>query len=217
MPFSAGLFVQEASHLPLTERAIRDTVDRVFSAAAYNQTTLMGRFMMWLGEIFRKFLGLLGDLGYRIGQSRTLSWLVIGVAAALVVLIAFRLVYLWQLRAIRQARSPVRFGEAWFGGGGDPLAAAERAARAGNFTEAAHALYAAILTAIARQHAISVHPSKTVGDYGRELRAAGSSLFTRYREFARTYETVIYGLGSCDRDRFERLYSIATPLLRPHG
>jgi hypothetical protein len=209
--------VQELSRLPVTERAVRDTVERIFSAAAYNQTTLMSRFMAWLGDIFRRFLGLLRDLGYRIGESPTLSWLVIAIAAALVLLIAFRLVYLWQLRALRQATSPIRFGDAWFGGGGDPLAAAERAARAGNFTEAAHALYAAILSAIARQHAIRVHPSKTVGDYGRELRAAGSSLVSRYREFARTYETVIYGLGSCDRDRFERLYSIATPLLRPNG
>ena len=209
--------IVQGAHPPLNESAIRDTVDHVFSAGIYNQTTLLQRGLIWLGDIFREVLGFFGRLLREVQSSPLLSWTALVVIAILVIAIAARLVYLWQLRRIQAATSPVRFADAWIGGAGDPLAIAEREAREGNFTEAAHALYAALLGAIARQHQIKVHQSKTVGDYARELRARGSALLGGYREFGRTYETVMYGLGSCDRERFDRLYAIAVPILRSNG
>ncbi len=202
---------------PLTESDIREVVEQVFQAGAYNQTTLLQRFFIWLAQVFRALGALLRDALGAVSESTALSWLVVVLAVVMSVAITARILYLWQLRRIREAASPVRFGDTWFGGAGDPLAAAEEAAKRGNFTEAAHALYRALLTAIARTHQIKLHPSKTVGDYGRELRAKGSSLFTRYREFGRDYETVIYGVGTCDRERFERLYAAAAPMLRANG
>jgi hypothetical protein len=56
-----------------------------------------------------------------------------------------------------------------------------------------------------------------VGDYARELRRNSSSLFSRYREFARSYETVVYGLGTCDRERWERLDALARDIVVPRG
>lgn len=217
MQGSAVELVAHGARQSLSESAIRDTVDRVFQAGVYNQTTPLQRGLMWLGDVFRDILGLLGRLLGEVRASPALSWTALLVIVVILVAITARLIYLAQLRRIAGAASAIRFTDAWLGGGGDPLAAAEREARAGNFTPAAHALYAALLGAIARQHQIKVHHSKTVGDYGRELRAKGSSLLARYREFGRTYETVIYGVGSCDRERFDRLYAIAAPILRPNG
>jgi uncharacterized protein DUF4129 len=104
-----------------------------------------------------------------------------------------------------------------FGGPGSPDDAwgdAERLAKAGQYTDAAHALYRGLLADMARQDQIQLHHSKTVGDYGRDLRRRSSSLAPRYRDFARTYETVVYGLGTCDRERYERLFTLATGIIR---
>jgi len=95
--------------------------------------------------------------------------------------------------------------------------AAQDLASSGDYTSAAHALYAAMLESAARQQQIRLHPSKTVGDYVRELRSQSSSLFQRFREFGRSYEVVIYGIGWCDADRYRQLYALAVPVVRPHG
>lgn len=93
------------------------------------------------------------------------------------------------------------------------MLAQELAAR-GEYTEAAHALYRALLEALARRERVRLHPSKTVGDYVRDLRQRSSSLFGRFRDFARSYETVVYGIGVCDRERYERLLALAAPIVR---
>jgi hypothetical protein len=100
---------------------------------------------------------------------------------------------------------------------GDPLALAQRLAAGGDFTGAAHALYAALLLAAARSERLELHPSKTAGDYARDLRARSSSLFSRFREFARSYEFVIYGVGECDQARYERLRTLAAPIVGAHA
>jgi hypothetical protein len=93
--------------------------------------------------------------------------------------------------------------------GGDPWALAQRLAAAGDYTGAAHALYQGLLLSVARRDNIRLHESKTVGDYTRELRSRASRRFAPFREFARTYEVVVYGLGRCDRDRYDRLQRLA--------
>jgi hypothetical protein len=109
-----------------------------------------------------------------------------------------------------------RGGGAWGRGGpGDPWGDAERLAQAGQYTDAAHALYRGLLDSMARREQIQLHHSKTVGDYGRDLRRRSSSLVPPYRDFARSYETVVYGLGTCDRERYERLHALAASMVRP--
>jgi hypothetical protein len=95
----------------------------------------------------------------------------------------------------------------------DPWRAAQSEAAAGRYTDAAHLLYRALLEAVSRQDAVRLHPSKTVGDYVRELRARRSAVFAPFRDFARAYETVVYGAGSADRDRYETLYALAAPIV----
>jgi hypothetical protein len=105
------------------------------------------------------------------------------------------------------------------GGGGstlrDPWETAQELAERGEYTEAAHALYAALLEAVARDEPVRLHASKTAGDYARELHRLNSSRFGGFREFARAYETVVYGLRACDRARYMRLLALASPLVFP--
>jgi hypothetical protein len=103
----------------------------------------------------------------------------------------------WTLRGARSGTSS------------DPWALAQRLAAEGRYTEAAHALYGALLTRVAARVTLRLHPSKTAGDYARDLRVAAPSVFGPFREFARDYEVVIYGLGTCDQPRFERLIDLA--------
>ena len=103
----------------------------------------------------------------------------------------------WTLRGARSAEA------------GDPWALAQRLAAQGRFTEAAHALYGALLARVAARVPLRLHPSKTAGDYARDLRGSAPTVFGPFREFARSYEIVIYGIGECDRSRFEGLIDLA--------
>jgi enoyl-CoA hydratase/carnithine racemase len=91
----------------------------------------------------------------------------------------------------------------------DPRALAKALALEGRYTEAAHALYVALLDRVAARVPLRLHPSKTAGDYARDLRGTAPSVFGPFREFARRYELVIYGIGSCDRSLFEQLLQLA--------
>jgi hypothetical protein len=57
-----------------------------------------------------------------------------------------------------------------------------------------------------------VDPAKTSGDYGRELRRAGSPVATAFRLFARRVDRVIYGLRECTAQDFESLVREAQPM-----
>ena len=197
-----------------TASAVRDTIAAVFRDPAYDRNlreSLWQRFAAWLARWFAELRELLSG-------SPRLGWTMIVIAALLLVAIVARAVWLARVRAAR--RAALDFGGP--GGAharalGDPLQLAQRAAASGDYTAAAHLLYRALLEAVARRERIRLHPSKTVGDYARELRQRSSSLFGRYRDFARTYETVVYGLGTCDRERWERLDALARDIVAPRG
>ena len=96
----------------------------------------------------------------------------------------------------------------------DWWSAAEELAARNDCTAAAHALYMALLTSAARQGSLSIHDSKTTGDYLREVRRRpGSFDFRRFSEFTHSYETVIYGAGTCDPQRYTSLRGIASAIL----
>lgn len=91
----------------------------------------------------------------------------------------------------------------------DPWLVARQLAAEGRYTEAAHALYLALLARVAARVPLRLHASKTAGDYARELRKIAPSVFGPFREFARSYEVVVYGLGECDEARFNGLIDLA--------
>lgn len=197
----------------IPESAIADSAAAVFALPEYARArpSLLQRAYEWVRE-------LLAPVGEATAASDALFWsLVIG-GAVVVALVAGRAAYLARLRRIAQAteradgRAPGARARTR-----DPWRAAEELAAGGEFTDAAHSLYLALLEAVARRERLRLHPALTAGDYVRALRARSSSLFARFRDFALSYETVVYGVGFCDRERYERLRALALPIIQADG
>jgi uncharacterized protein DUF4129 len=182
----------------------------VFRQRAYDRSvseTLLGRLERWIFDLLRQAITAVSHTPGR-------RWWFIGALTLLIAAIAVHAITSRVGDAIgAQRRGPRRRGES----AGDPWALAQRLAAAGQYTDAAHALYQGLLRAVARRDNILLHESKTVGDYARELRSRASQRFGPFREFARTYEVVVYGLGTCDRDRYDRLERLAVAITNAHG
>lgn len=192
----------------LPAEAVRDTVTAVFRQRAFDRSlreTLWNRLLAWVGRLVDRARDAAAD-------SPVVYWSSIAILGALVALVVARVAYLAYAR--RSAAALAGPGRAMWGGRArDPLAIARELSAAGRFTEAAHALYAALLDRLSRQERLRLHPSRTAGDYARALRARGSRAYGPFREFVRVYDVVVYGLGHCDAERYARLDALAAPLL----
>ena len=183
--------------------AIRDTISRIVLERGYQRSitsTLLSRFWDWFSRLF-------SDLFRQAAGSRGTYLISLSVIALVIVAAIARSVIV--ARARRQAasqRETTLSADA-------QLAQARSLAAQGAFVEAAHLLYAAVVTRLVEAKRVRRHPSKTVGDYGRELRSAGDSLASAYLTFARIYDIVAYGDGLCDATRFSRLEQLAAPVL----
>lgn len=197
----------------IPESVIADSAASVFAAAEYARArpSLLERAYYWVRD-------LLAPVGEAAGASNPLFWFLVAVGGVVVVMVLGRAAYLARLRRTLHATET---GDGQATGGRvrtrDPWRAAEDLAARGEFTEAAHSLYLALLEAVARRERLRLHPAFTVGDYVRALRARSSAFFTRFREFALSYETVVYGVGFCDRERYERLRALALPIVHADG
>jgi hypothetical protein len=197
--------------MQIPDSAIRDTAAAVFADPAYNHTSLLDRLGAWL-------LDVLEAVFLRFGPARpspALFWTIVALTITLVLLVIGRTFYGVLLARNPRAHSP-RAKSAADNGGLAWEQARELAARA-DYTAAAHALYAALLGLIARREDVEIHASKTIGDYTRDLRRKTSARLPGFHDFARTYESVIYGIGVCDRDRYERLHGLALRVVEPGG
>ncbi len=188
----------------VAQTAIADTVAAVFKAREFNPG---GRWGLPSPLWWTKYLdfSLDRELARRLG-------------VALVVILAIAaLIYYVRLRMLdRQPRmgagDMLRSGRSR-----DAWAVAQELAAAGDFTGAAHALYIALIGALANRDLLRVHPSKTIGDYLRELRRRPAAPIQAVHEFARTYELVAYGLRPCDADRYARLHALAVRVMDGNG
>ena len=135
--------------------------------------------------------------------------IVIALALGLVIVIIGRSVY---ARRMREPSLLGSLGERTHGELRDPWTAAQSAAATGNYLEAAHFLYYAVLQTLARSDRIVIASAKTVGDYSRELRRSSSHSLKPYRDFARLYEPIVWGSRGCDGQKFEELSRIASQL-----
>lgn len=205
--------LQTVANVP--EPAVRDAVARAFHGHTGAPLSLRERLFAWLYEMWLRFWSWLG-LGERSGaMPRPLQILVLAIVIAAVVAAIGRVWWVWRMRPA--GVSPAGLGGSRWGRGVDPWAEAQALAAAGDYTAAAHALYATLLEYAARGQQVRLHPSKTLGDYARELRSRQSRLAPGFRAFAGDYESVIYGDQQCDADRYGRLFALAAPMLRDHG
>jgi hypothetical protein len=187
-------------------RAVHDTVAAVVSGTAFRrslQNTLAERIMRWLSDWFGRIFDMLGG-------HASLRNLAMALAALLVLLVVAKLVLAARARDEQAlGASLAKRGD----GGEDPWRAAERLAAEGRFEEAAHALYRGVLSRIAQGERLRRDPSKTSGDYARELRARGSSWYEVFRTFNRRFDVAVYGHGECDAASFSELQRLAAPFV----
>jgi hypothetical protein len=197
--------------LQLPESMIRDTVAAVFRDRIYQRTTLLQRIGAWLLDLLEAiFL----NIRPRAVPTYVFWTIAVLISLALLVVLARWLYPYLDRRSFLDGSDRVGRGSS---AERDLWSLARAHAAAGDYTAAAHTLYAALLGVIARRGEVELHESKTIGDYLRELAARSSATLARFREFARSYETVIYGIGYCDRDRYERLLGLAQRIAEAGG
>lgn len=193
----------------LDDAALRDTLDAVFAGPEFTSVareTLLSRLLNWIGRLLR-------ELQLLTGGSKVLYYSVLALAILFVAAVIARVIYVAHARGAFGQRRRGLFSAAAPAANRDQWILAQRLAAEGDYTAAAHALYMAILQRVAGDGLVRLHHAKTVGDYLREMRTrASASLLQSFREFARGYEYVVYGIGECDRARYERLYGLASEL-----
>jgi len=184
--------------------AVHDTVQAVVRGAAFRrslQGSIAERLVRWFTEWMERVFGFLDGRA----SARAIA---LALLATLVVLVVARLVLAAHARdadAFAASRGGAR------GSGEDPWRAADRLAAEGRFEEAAHALYRAVLVGLAQAERLRLDPSKTSGDYARELRARGAASYSPFRAFGRRFDMAVYGHGGCDADLIRDLRRLASP------
>lgn len=187
--------------------AIADTVASVFRDRAFtvHNTVSIGQLVTeWIWNLTLRLFGFAASHPV-IGVVLRIA---LGLAAILVVLrIIYGIIARYAPSAIARRHLDVTRNTDWW-------STAQALAARDDYTGAAHALYLALIAFASRAGLVSLHESKTTGDYLRELRQKpGTMDLPRFSDFTRSYEMVIYGIGTCDRDRYLRLNTLASELL----
>jgi len=191
--------------------AIHDTVAAIVKQTPYRRglgTTLLDRVWAWIADWYSRLVAALGT----VPHGRVVATIA---AATIALLVVARIAYAARLRgtsAMSFARTRGRRAAA-----ADPWREAERLAAAGQFTEAAHALYRATVALLASHGLVRRHDAKTSGDYARELRRRGSPAYAPFRAFGRRYDRIIYGTGACDAAGYDALLADARAVAARHG
>ncbi|MFL5605642.1 MAG: DUF4129 domain-containing protein [Gemmatimonadaceae bacterium] len=189
----------------LPASVVHDTVAAIARGIDYRRSlrqSLLDRFFLWLSEAIAHLVRFLRHspmsrpFGYAI-----LGLIVLGVAARLLI----------AAQARDDARGPLR-RRTRASSTEDPFVVAERLAAEGRFEEAAHAVYHGVLLALARKERLRLDPSKTSGDYARELRARGAASYQPFRVFARRFDVAVFGHGGCDARLIDDLRALAQPI-----
>ncbi|HVK85962.1 MAG TPA: DUF4129 domain-containing protein [Kofleriaceae bacterium] len=159
------------------------------------------RFTTWI-------LALLGDFLEWLPELDVSPWVPVMLAVLLAVLVLARMATAGRSRAAWQATeqaAPGRRADAWH--------EAERLAAAGDHTAAAHALCEALLLSCAARGELRLHPSKTTGDYARELRRRPAPSAAGFQRFRARYDRVLYDLQRCSPEEYAALLAEAMPIV----
>lgn len=189
-----------------SEQAIRDTIAAITRDPAYGRVTeesLLSRALNWIGAR-------IGDLIDLVRGDPRLRWVAIVLLIAVALVVVGRWVYEW-----RTAPPDAADATAERGGRASPWLVADRAAAEGRFDAAAHAVVEGVLAALAAQGAVRLHPSKTIGEYARELTARRHEHAAGFRALRAHYERCIYGDRRVGADAYATLRTMAEPLRRP--
>ena len=184
--------------------AVHDTVQAVVRGAAFRrslQSSIADRLLQWLGEWLRRIFGVLDGV-------TSLRSVVLWLVGLLVLLVLARIVLAARARdeaSSQGSRSErMRRGE-------DSWQAVERLLAEMQYEAAAHALYRGVLATVAQTERLRLDPSKTSGDYSRELRARNAASLPAFRIFVRRFDAIVYGRGVSDAASLEELCRLAAP------
>ena len=169
-----------------TAKQIHDTVAAIVRQPAYAtpvRRTLLGRLFKFLGDEFRDLIQLLG------GWQNARVVVILGVALLVLAIVA-RVVVGRRIELRRQTAGSLRIVGS---SRRDYWALSAELEQRGDFVGASHALYLAVLDALARGGDLTFHTSKTIGDYVRDLRQRRSPSLESFREFGRRFERDVFG------------------------
>lgn len=93
----------------------------------------------------------------------------------------------------------------------DAWASADALLAEGRYEDAAHALYRGVVSALARDDRLRLDPSRTSGDYARELRRRNSASLAPFRAFTRRFDVVVYGHEGASARSLEELARLSAP------
>lgn len=197
------------------EQALADVYARPELASASESA-----LTVWLREGWQRLAEWVASLfgGIRLGGDGVsiLGAIAVVVFVALAVVLALRLIRMretwWPERGIAPAMSPVgpvsRSAAEWH-------AHARRLAEAGRWRDATLALYQALLLGLEARGVVRYDPSKTPGDYRRELRGQDATR-RRFDAFVTTWEPAAFGHRPVDAAAFARLDTLAGEVVA-HG
>ena len=191
---------------PWADAAVRDTIAAIAGQSEFQReltTSIASRALRWVGDVLDALFTAVRGATYGREVTIAVVILLIGLVVARIV-IGVR-----AERALVAARVPRKATVADL----TALADAERLAQAGDFTAAAHALFGALLRACAARGEVRLHPSKTTGDYARELRRRNTPSLRPFQSFRSRYDRVIYGDMQCSAGDYAALSSDARALL----
>ena len=184
--------------------AVHDTVAAVLRDAAFRrsmQRSLADVISLWLAEWF-------GRLARFVRLAPSARSVAIALVILIVVGVASRALIASRARGEEAERLGRRRGTA---ATDDPWQAADELLARGQFEAAAHAMYRGVLNGLTQGERVRFDPSKTSGDYARELRRRGASSYAPFRAFVQRFDVAVYGHGGCDADAVVELRALATP------
>ncbi len=165
------------------------------------RSSIADRMLLWLVEWFDRITNVLRNLP----STRSIA---LGFVALLVLLVIARFVIAARARSDRVEGPGRRRGAH---ATDDPWQVAEAFAAQGRYEDAAHALYRGVIVSLGRDERIRLDPSKTSGDYARELRRRGAASLTPFRAFTRRFDVAVYGHRACDAPAFAELSELSSP------
>ena len=183
--------------------AIHDSVRAVVRDPAFRRSlrrSFADTIMMWLAEWFDR----LGRQLQHLPSMRTVALILVG----LLVLFTIVRVVLAARAGDEQSLRPLRRGAQAHD---DPWRVADALLESGRYEEAAHALYRGVILTLGRVERIRIDPSRTSGDYARELRRRSASSLAPFREFTRRFDAAVYGHEGCTAETLRDLARLSTP------
>jgi hypothetical protein len=194
----------QVTERPWPAAAVHDTIQAVLRDPVFHRSlrrSIADRILVWLAEWWTRLSKVLRGLP----SMRTLSLFFVG---ALVLFVLVRFLIAASARSEESGRRTSRRGVT---SGSDPWQTADELLSLGRYEDAAHALYRGVILSLASAERLRLDPSKTSGDYARELRRRSSSALSPFLAFARRFEVLVYGHIPPDAEAVAQLRELAIP------